>query len=188
MEKIKAVSENLINRISEKTKLGKKPLLCAVLLLAGIGALVLSEAVTPSEQTSAPETTTSYSSEDISGYAYELEERLTSIISRIDGVGETKVMVTLESSSEDIYLHNFDYGENVEPSGKSNIEQRDEYVIVEDKNGEKGIVVRVAQPKVRGVAVVCKGGGSQVVKSRITETVTALLDISAARVSVSEMG
>ncbi len=187
MEKIKAVSENLINRISEKTKLGKKPLLCVVLLLAGVVALVLSEAAAPSEQTSVPETT-SLCSEDINDYAYELEERLTSIISRIDGVGETKVMVTLESSSEDIYLHNFDYGENVEPSGKSNVEHKDEYVIVEDKDGEKGIVVRVAQPKVRGVAVVCKGGGSQVVKSRITETVTALLDISAARVSVSEMG
>lgn len=188
MKKIKAVSENLINSISEKTKLGKKPLLCAALLVAGIVLLVISEAATPSEQTSVPETTTSYYNEDIGGYAYALEERLTSIISRIEGVGETKVMVTLESSSEDIYLHNYDYGENVEPSGKSNIEQKDEYVIVEDKNGEKGIVVRVAQPKVRGVAVVCEGGGSQVVKSRITETVTALLDISAARVSVSEMG
>lgn len=188
MEKAKAVLKNLINRISEKTKLSNKLLLSVLLLAAGILALVLSETIEPSKQTALTETTTAGFLDESEQYVAELEERLTAIISRIDGVGETKVMVTLESSSEDVYLHDFNYGENIEPSGKSNIEQKDEYVIVEDENGEKGIVVRVAQPKVRGVAVVCDGGGSQLVKSRITEAVTALLDISAARVSVSEMG
>lgn len=188
MEKAKAVFENLINRISEKTKLNKKLLLSAVLLVAGLLALVLSETVQPSEQVSSGETTTAAFFSESERYVAELEERLTSIISRIDGVGEAEVMVTLESSGEDVYLHNFDYGENVEPSGKSNIEQKDEYVIIEDENGEKGIVVRVTQPKIRGVAVVCGGGGSEVVRARITEAVTALLDISSARVSVSEMG
>lgn len=188
MEKAKAILENLINRILQKTGLSKKLLVSALLLAAGIAALVLSETVEPSKQTALPETTTADFLDESESYVEELEARLTSIISRIEGVGATEVMVTLESSSEDVYLHNFDYGENVEVSGKSNIEQKDEYVIVEDESGEKGIVVRVTQPKVRGVAVVCDGGGSQLVKSRITEAVTALLDISAARVSVSEMG
>lgn len=187
MEKEKAVFENLINIISEKTKLSKKLLFSVLLLAAGLFALVLSETAQPSEQASATETTTESFLSESERYVAELEERLTSIISRIDGVGEAMVMVTLESSGENVYLHNSDYGENVEPSGRSNIEQKDEYVIVEDENGEKGIVVGVAQPKVRGVAVVCGGGGSEVVKSRITEAVTALLDISSARVSVSEM-
>lgn len=188
MEKAKAVFKNLINLISEKTKLSKKLLLSVALLAAGLLALVLSETTQPSEQASSGETTTAAFSSESERYVAELEERLTSIISQIEGVGTTRVMVTLESSSEDVYLHNFDYGENVEPSGKSNIEQKEEYVIVEDENGEKGIVVRVTQPKIRGVAVVCGGGGSEIVRARITEAVTALLDISSARVSVSEMG
>lgn len=188
MEKAKAVIINLINSISEKTKLSKKLLLSVAFLVAGLLALVLSEMAEPSEQASSAETTTAAFSSESERYVAELEERLTSIISQIEGVGEASVMITLESSSEDVYLHNYDYGENVEPSGKSNVEQKDEYVIVEDENGEKGIIVRVAQPKIRGVAVVCGGGGSEVVKSRVTEAVTALLDISSARVSVSEMG
>ncbi|MBQ4604094.1 MAG: stage III sporulation protein AG, partial [Clostridia bacterium] len=62
-----------------------------------------------------------------------------------------------------------------------------EYVIVDGDSGERGIVVRVAEPKIRGVAVVCKGADSETVRSRIVETVTALLDISSARVSVAKM-
>jgi len=34
---------------------------------------------------------------------------------------------------------------------------------------------------------VCKGAGSETVKAEITRTVTALLDISSARVSVAKM-
>ena len=96
-------------------------------------------------------------------------------------------MVTLESSSENVYLHDYDYGENVEPSGRNSVERKDEYVIIDGGEGEQGIVVRVAEPKIRGVAVVCRGAGSEIVKSQITEAVTALLDISSARVSVAKM-
>ena len=139
-------------------------------------------------ETSSSKTTTEAPKSGEQEYTEQLEERLTSLISRIDGVGAVTVMVTLESSVEDVYLHNFDYGENVDSGGKSNIEQKDEYVIVDDGQAEKGIVVRVNQPKIRGIAVVCEGGGSDVIRTRVTEAVTALLDISSARVSVAEMG
>lgn len=187
MEKIKVFIENSINRISEKTRLGKKLLLSVLLLVAGIIALLVSE-IPKSVKTSSAEATTVVSNSGEEEYIAALEERLTLLISRIEGVGAATVMITLESSVEDVYLHNFDYGENVDSGGKSNIEQKDEYVIVDDGEGEKGIVVRVNQPKIRGVAVVCKGGGSDVIRTRVVETVTALLDVSAARVSVSEMG
>ena len=96
-------------------------------------------------------------------------------------------MITLESGSEEIYLHNYNYGENNDKSGRNSLERKDEYVIVDGSSGEEGIVVRVAEPKVRGVAVVCRGAGSDTVRGQIIETVTALLDISSARVSVAKM-
>mgnify|MGYP006974622555 CR=1 FL=1 len=68
-----------------------------------------------------------------------------------------------------------------------NTEIRKKYVIVDGSSGEQGIVVRQSEPKIRGVAVVCEGGGNQTVKQQIIETVTALLDISSARVSVAKM-
>ncbi len=187
MEKAKDFFEKLINRISEKTRLGKKLLLPVLLLVVGVVGLLLSELPETSKASSA-QATSKVSESPEEEYIKQLEERLTFLISRIEGVGAVTVMVTLESSVEDVYLHNFDYGENIDSGGKSNIEQKDEYVIVDDGQEEKGIVVRVNQPEIRGVAVVCDGGGSDVIRTRITEAVTALLDISSARVSVAKMG
>lgn len=187
MEKAKEFFEKIINRVSEKTKLGKKMLIPVFLLAAGVIGLLISELPETSEASSAELTTVALENPE-EKYTEQLEERLTLLISKIEGVGAVTVMVTLESSVEDVYLHNFDYGENIDSGGKSNIEQKDEYVIVDDGQAEKGIVVRVNQPEIRGVAVVCEGGGSDVIRTRITEAVTALLDISTARVSVAEMG
>lgn len=179
-----AVKE-LINKISKKTKLNPKALLVAFLLVAGVIALMLSELYDNEKPASVQMTTVRAT--DSREYEEELENRLVSIISAIDGAGDTRVMVTLESSSEDVYLNNSDYGENIEPSGENSFEKKDEYVIVDGSSGQGGIVIRRTEPRVRGVAVVCKGAGSETVKAQIVDAVTALLDISSARVSVAKM-
>ena len=186
LKKITDALKKIIDLISDKTKLSPKILLAAVLLAAGVAALLISEIPQNKKRVSSPVSTTE-ASQDPEEYTRKLEERLTSIISAIDGAGETKVMITLESSSEDIYLHDFDYGENADSSGKNSFERKDEYVIVDGSSGEQGIVVRKAEPKIRGVAVVCKGAGSEIVREQIVQAVTALLDISSARVSVAKM-
>lgn len=185
MEKSSLKSENIINKISEKTKLNPKILLVVALLITGVAALMLSEfAGNKKIDTEAVRTTVQFDSEK---YVNDLENRLVSIISAIDGAGETRVMITLESGGEDFYLNNSDYGENIEISGENSYEKKDDYVIVDGSSGQGGIVVRRTEPKVRGVAVVCKGAGSETVKAEIIRTVTALLDISSARVSVAKM-
>lgn len=185
MNNILMTVKKIIKNLSDRSRLDKKKLLAALLLLAGAVMLILSETAKSGTVTEAAVTTTvQYSSHE---YVSELENRLESIISSIDGAGETKVMITLESGSEEIYLHDYDYGENIDPSGKNIIERKDEYVIVDSDSGENGIVVKVAEPKIRGVAVVCKGGDLPSVRARITEAVTALLDISSTGVSVAKM-
>lgn len=186
---VKNIGETIkkfLDKISEKSRLGKGVLLAVVLLLAGVLMLIMSEIV-PEERSVSAETESSTVQAAADEYAERLEERLVSIISSIHGAGETRVMVTLESGSENVYLHNYDYGENNGSDGKNSFEQKDEYVIVDGSSGEQGIVVRQSEPKIRGVAVVCEGGGNQSIKQQITETVTALLDISSARVSVAKM-
>ena len=174
-----------MNRISESTHLEKKMLVAVLLLVSGAAVLLFSETAESKKVLVTDAAVTEKT--DADEYITDLENRLTSMISLIDGAGETRVMITLESGSEEIYLHDYDYGENNDPSGKNSLERKDEYVIVDGETGEKGIVVRVAEPRIRGVAVVCKGADSETVRSRIVETVTALLDISSARVSVAKM-
>ena len=186
MKNIGETIKKFLDKISEKSRLGKGVLLAVVLLLAGVLMLIMSEIV-PEERSVSAETESSTVQAAADEYAKRLEERLVSIISSIHGAGETRVMVTLESGSENVYLHNYDYGENNGSDGKNSFERKDEYVIVDGSSGEQGIVVRQSEPKIRGVAVVCEGGGNQSIKQQITETVTALLDISSARVSVAKM-
>ena len=178
-----------LKKLLEKSPLtphiGAKGTAAVLILLIGAAALVISE-VTERKSVPAPEKTTVADSDE-SGYAAELENRLESIISAMNGVGRVEVMVTLASGSESVYLRDTNSGESSDKQGKSSIDRKDEYVIVDDGNGEKGIVVRVVEPKVRGVAVVCDGASNESVRAQITEAVTALLDISSARVSVTPM-
>lgn len=186
MNKAAEAIKKLIERLSAKTKLSKKLMLAVALLVSGVLFLLLSEIGTADKKADAQSVSVSVT-QSVQNYAESLENRLISIISSIDGAGATKVMVTLESGSEDVYLHNYDYGENVDPEGKNSMERKDDYVIVDGQSGEQGIIVRVAEPRVRGVAVVCEGGGSDIVREQIISAVTALLDISSARVSVAKM-
>lgn len=181
-EKIKEITD----RISEKTRLSKKLMLVLVLFAAGLVALLFSE-LGQSREEKIPQETTTLQKASAQEYVQSLEERITSIISSIDGAGSTRVMITLESGSEDVYLHNYDYGEDVDEDGAGNREVKNEYVVVDNSGEENGIVIRVEEPKIRGVAVVCEGGGNDYVKAQIISTVTALLDISSARVSVAKM-
>lgn len=186
MENITRIIKETVEKISAKSRLNKKLLLIVLMLVSGIILLFASE-LSDAEKTVEAELTQPTSVSDMQEYSDDLEQRLISIISSIDGAGATRVMVTFESGGEDIYLHDSDYGENAASDGKNSVERKDEYVIIDGSSGEQGIVVRRAEPKVRGVAVVCEGGGSETVRAQITETVTALLDISSARVSVAKM-
>ena len=107
-------------------------------------------------------------------YAAELETRLTALISRVEGAGKTAVMVTLESGSESIYATDTD------SDGSST------HVLL--GNGEAdGLVETVETPRVLGVAVVCEGGGSAAVQSRVTALVQALTGIGTNHITVAKM-
>ena len=186
MKKAVETIKKLIANISAKTGINQKFLPVLFLVVTGTVLLIISE-IKPVKADVTSVTDVASSAADSDGYVLMLEERLVSIISTIDGAGSTKVMVTLESGNEEIYLHNYNYGEDVDPNGSNSVERKDDYVIIDGESGEEGIVVRVQQPKVRGVAVVCEGGGSDVVREQIINTVAALLDISSAKISVAKM-
>lgn len=186
MENIIRIIKETVDKISVKSRLNKRLLLIVLMLVSGIVMLLASE-LSESGKTASAELTPQTSVSDMQDYSERLEGRLTSIISSIEGAGATRVMITFENGGEDIYLHDSDYGENAASDGKNSVERKDEYVIIDGSEGERGIVVRRAEPRVRGVAVVCEGGGSETVRAQIIEAVTALLDISSARVSVAKM-
>lgn len=120
-------------------------------------------------------------------YIKKSEKELESLISKIDGVGKTEVMITLESCYENVYARGYtSKKENDEDSIKN--ETQEEYILVKKgSNNEECLVVKVYEPTVKGVAVVAQGVADVRVETAVIQTVCALYGISSAKVSVEEM-
>lgn len=152
----------------------KRMLIIVILGLTGIVLLALSELLPdePAKKTENEEKQT------VSDYEESLEKRLAETVSAIDGAGRAKVMITLESGDENIYAT-----ENKE-SEKSF--ERD-YVVIKQDGDENGMLLKVAEPEIRGVAVVCEGADSAQVRQEIINTVTAVLGVGTNRVNIAKM-
>ena len=122
-----------------------------------------------------------------------MEQRLESLLSSMDGVGEVKVMITLASSSEQIV-------EKDSPVSRSSMTEADSAggsrssqevdsgeatVYVTDNDGEKiPYVVKEISPRVEGVSVVAAGGGNAYVQKNIIEVIQALFGIEIHKIKV----
>jgi stage III sporulation protein AG len=148
-----------------------------------------------STQTSTTSTSSASTVSAITAESYEkvLEDKLASIISQINGAGNVRVMVTLEQTTKDVYAtedktDDQEKDDNTESGSgkkeKSNSKEQ-KYLVIKDENGaEKVVQVTEIQPIVKGVVVVCDGGGDLKVQQDITTAVTTALNITSVRVCV----
>ncbi|MEG2769744.1 MAG: stage III sporulation protein AG, partial [Oscillospiraceae bacterium] len=113
----------------------------------------------------------------------------------VEGTGNVKVMITIESGEQYIYaqaektnsdLSTNDASETKETNEKSTYQS--DYIIVEDDSGgKKALTETTLQPEIKGVAVVCEGADNIAVQDNITQMVSTVLGISTNRVCVIKM-
>lgn len=161
----------------------KKPKLIMILGLVGIMLIFFSSLFTKSEKKT--ETKTEITAEE---YKLELEEDVKKIVRQITGSKNVSVVITLESGIR------YDYADTkeetlVERQEKENksldSELKEGYIIVESADGgEEALLITAQMPKVRGVAIVCDGGDSEIIFNKIQNAVTAALDITSKRVYI----
>ena len=149
-----------------KGKQGRARLAAAVGVLAML--LILLSELFP-QDTAAGSTKNTKSAQSSTEYQAQLENRLEHLISQMSGAGKTTVMVTLETGEEDTQ------------SGEMQSQQT--HVLLEDGSA---LTETVCLPQVCGVAVLCEGGGDIRVAARITELVSALLDLPSNRICVEQ--
>lgn len=128
-------------------------------------------------------------------YMVYLEERLTEALSRVENVGEVRVMITLKASRELVV-------EKEQPVSRSSTEESDslggsrtvsevdsdENTVYRTEGGlSEPYVVKTLPPQIEGVLVVAEGAGSGTVSRNIVEIVQALFDIEAHKVKVVRM-
>lgn len=147
-------------------------------LMVGLGmaGLLLLAGSTwfPAEEAS-PKNETAGTVEIQQDYAGQLEQRLEDILTQIDGVGATRVMVTLETGEENVYATDQETGGD----GSSAVN----HVLL----AGEGLLETVHTPRVLGVAVVCEGGADATIQNRVNTLVTALTGVGANHITVTKM-
>lgn len=116
----------------------------------------------------------------------DLETEMESILGVMRGVGQVRVMLTVESEGEKQLAQDTELSYRGDSSAPEDYSRRSETVLVDDGSGDTAVVVRTMHPVYRGALVVCQGGGQPDVKLTVTEAVAALTGLSADRITVAE--
>ena len=157
----------------------------AAMVLIGLSVLIPSNKDTP--QTAAAEN----ADEETARYEEKLRERVLAIVSQIDGVGDAHVSLTLDSGIEYVYAkeekQDTDMQDDTTGGTTTRASSEEKLIIVEDENGRKTALIRkTLLPAVRGVVIVCDGGGDPLVVSAVTEAVKTALGINTSQVYVTK--
>jgi len=124
-----------------------------------------------------------------------IKENLEDILSKINGVGKVKVMITYAKTSETIPLYNEDYSEKSteetdKQGGVRTVVEKDTKteIIYKEENGEKiPITQSIISPKIEGAIITAEGASNITVKTNIIQAVEAVTGVATHKIQVFEM-
>ena len=155
---------------------GKKKSL--ILTLAGIIGLMLIIFGTFGEKKDENADVSKNSQEKVSTLEYiqALENKIGNIAEQITGSGNVRVIVSVSSGTEYIYVSNEKLGEN--SSSK-------EYITVRTESGaDELILFKEIYPEVTGVSVACKGGDSPEIQAKLIAVISTSLNVGSNRICI----
>lgn len=125
-----------------------------------------------------------------------MEQQLENALSKVEGVGQVQVVITLESTNQKVVEKDRPSSESTQnqtgeggknsTSSSGNTEESTVYEKDGDGN-QKPYVVSESFPEVRGVLVIAQGGDNPVVIQQISEGVMALFRVDAHKIKVMKM-
>ena len=174
--------------MKEKTegvqKIWNKYKYAALVALIGAGLLLwpgLGEPEADSHPRS-PSAQTAQGSWDLQTIQTEMEE----ILAAMDGVGQVKVMLTVDSDGERQLAQDTQLSYSGDTAAPEDYSRKSETVRLDGSGGDEAVVVRRTYPTFRGALVVCQGGGSAEVRLAVTGAVAALTGLPTDRVTVAK--
>ena len=113
-----------------------------------------------------------------------LQEEMEEILSSLDGVGNIKLMLTVDGGSA--YELARDEAQTQKRGGEDTGErtQKSETVVLGSGASAEVVVTRSRFPAFIGALVVCEGGDRAEVRLRVTQAVAALTGLSSERITV----
>ena len=123
------------------------------------------------------------------------ENKLSKILSKIDGAGDVKVMISYSTGVETVPLLDTKDSNTITEETDNNSARRTEQNSIEtsiifnqEKSGNKvPYISKTIMPVVEGVIVTCDGGGDEIVKANIIKAVTVITGVTANKVQVFPM-
>jgi len=126
----------------------------------------------------------------VAEYINELEIKTEKIVSKIEGAGKSKIMITADTSRENEYAVNENKsqdisGQNAELNNQTHIQN--EIVIIEQNNEDSALVIKVIEPQIRGVLVLCEGADETKIKEQITDAIRTVLGVPYNKICVLKL-
>lgn len=129
---------------------------------------------------------------NLSKYTKDLEDRLSTVLSNIDGAGKVSVMITFDGNSEVILATTTDEKSTTNTTtsqgGTKNDSQTktvsSEPVLINQNGQTTPIVLMEIMPKIKGVIVVAEGANNVRVKLDLLKAVQALLAVNSGQVEI----
>lgn len=122
-------------------------------------------------------------------YIRDLEKRMASILSNVDGAGRVEVLITLKAGPEKVIANEFK-----KTSDKSDYRNSSEKCIKEEfikpqiinKNGrdENPIVIKEIEPIIEGVLIVSSGANNRQVNEQLYKAALALLNVQSHKIQI----
>ena len=116
----------------------------------------------------------------------ELQQQMEEILSVMSGVGQVKVLLTVDSDGERQLAQTTELSYSGTVASPEDYLRRSETVLVDGDSGEETVVVRTLYPTYRGALVVCTGGDRAEVRLAVTEAVAALTGLTSDQITVGK--
>ena len=128
----------------------------------------------------------------LTNHGNEMEQKLSRILEKVNGVSNVSVMVTFENNEEISPIYNIEQGETItketDTSGGTRDITQKEYnkqIIFEEKDNNKSVVIeKTATPKISGIIVVANFNNDLILKQEIIKAVSSVANISEYKVQV----
>lgn len=128
-------------------------------------------------------------------YVQDLEARLQEVLHHVEGVGQVKVMVTLQNGYGYEYAKtekvNHDALEDIKAADSKKVQEKkvveESFILIEGASGKEPLVTKELEPLIKGVVVVCEGGDQPAIVGKVVETLKVALNISSTQIAVSKL-
>lgn len=121
-------------------------------------------------------------------YGEALEQDIARVVRAITGEEDPTVLVTLESGVRSVYAEDEKTGSREEETETSGEEERTHVILKDSDGAQRALTVTEIQPEIKGVVIVSRYAGDPAIREKLTQAVRTALNVSSARVCVTDTG